>query len=80
MPVPSKFTWKICVPLTSNVIFTSGVQSGLASSGEVLVTFRWALPFAFMTKTSSLLPLPGRTNASHRRPTTQGCRPGSGSW
>jgi len=64
MPVPSGFTWKICVPLTSKVIFPSGAQSGSASSGAVLVTFRWVLPFELMTKTSSLLLLPGRTNAT----------------
>src|SRR5207344_2045820 len=64
MPVPSGLASKTCVPLTSYVIFDpSGVQSGFASSGDVLVTLRWAFPFEPMTKTSSLLALPGRVNA-----------------
>src|SRR5215203_1528262 len=65
MLVPSGLAAKTCVPLTSYVIFDpSGAQSGFASSGDVLVTFRCALPFELMTKTSSLFALPGRVNAS----------------
>jgi hypothetical protein len=65
MPVPSELAEKTVVPLTSYVIFDpSGVQSGFASSGDVLVTFRCALPFELMTNTSSLLALLGRVKAS----------------
>ena len=65
MPVPSELAENTVVPLTSYVIFDpSGLQSGFASSGDVLVTFRCALPFEFMTNTSSLSAFPGRVNAS----------------